>query len=60
MLSGTPCGLLLLYRGLTVALAMGAFRRLTLLALKAIPLLVRLLATYKALLVVVPSTTAVQ
>ena len=55
MLSGTACGLLLLYRGLAVPLAMDAFPRLTLLALGAVPLLMTLLATHKALLVVVPT-----
>ena len=52
MLSGTICGLLLLYGGLAVALAMDAFPRLTLLALGAVPLLVSLLATYETLVVV--------
>ena len=55
MLNGTVCGLLLLYRGLAVALAMDAFPRLALLALGAIPLLAYLLATYETL-VVVPTT----
>ena len=55
MLSETVCGLLLLYGGLAVALAMDAFLRLTLLALGAVPLLVSLLATYETLVVVVPT-----
>ena len=45
----------MLNRGLAVALAMDAFPRLTLLALGAVPLLVTLLATHKALFVVVPT-----
>ena len=53
MLSGTAGGLLLLYRGLAMGLAMDAFPRLAPLALGAVPLLVTLLATRKALLVVV-------
>ena len=52
MVSGTARGLLMLYRGLTLALTMDAFPRLTLLALGADPLLVTLFATPKALLVV--------
>ena len=56
MLSGTAWELLLLYRGLTVAIVMDAFSRLTLLALGAVPLLVSLLATYETLVVVVPTT----
>ena len=55
MLSGTACGLLLLYSGLAAALAMDAFPRLTLLALGAVPLLVSLLATYETLVVVLPT-----
>ena len=42
MLSGTHCGLLLLYRSLAVALTMDAFPRLTPLDLRAVPLLVNL------------------
>ena len=53
MLRGTVCGLLLLHAGLAVALAMDAFPRLILLALGAVPMLVTLLATYKALRVAV-------
>ena len=53
MLSGAACGLLLLLGGLAVALAMNAFPRLTLLVLRAVPLLVALFATYKTLVVVV-------
>ena len=49
------CGLLLLHGGLAVALAMDAFFHLTLLAVGAVPLLVTLLASRKALLVVVPA-----
>ena len=55
MLSGTARGLLLLYRGLAVGMAMDALPRLALLALGAVPLLVTLLATHKALVVVVPT-----
>ena len=55
MLSGTACRLLLLYRGLAVAVAMDSFPRFTLLALGAVSLLVALLATHKALLVAVPT-----
>ena len=58
MLSGTACGLLLLLvllGGLAVALAMNAFPRLALLALGAVPLLVTLLATNKALDILVPT-----
>ena len=47
----------MLHRGLAVALAMDALPRLTLLALGAVPLLVTLLATHKALLVVVPTVS---
>ena len=54
MLSGTACRLLL-YGGVAVALATDAFPRLTLLALGPVPLLVTLLATHKALRVVVPT-----
>ena len=56
MLSGTAWGLLLLYRGLAVDLAMDTFPRLVQLALGAVPLLVSLLATYKTLVIVVPTT----
>ena len=55
MLSGTAWELL--YRGLTVAMVMDAFPRLTLLALGAVPLLVSLLATYETLVVVAPTTS---
>ena len=56
MLSGTAWGLLLLYRGLAVALAMDALPRLALLASRAVPMLVSLLATYETLVVDVPTT----
>ena len=50
MLSGTACGLPLLYGDLAVvALAMDAFPRLTLPSLGAVPLLVTLPATHKTL-----------
>ena len=55
MLNGAACGLLRLYRGLAVSLAMDAFPRLILLALRAVPLLVSLLAAYETLVVVVPT-----
>ena len=48
MLSGTDCGLLLL-GGLDVVLVVNAFLRLALLALRAVSLLVILLATNKYL-----------
>ena len=57
MLSGTAWGLLLLYRGLAVALAMDALPRLALLASRAVPMLVSLLATYDTLVIVVPMTS---
>ena len=53
MLSGTVGGLLLQCGGLAVALVMGAFPRLTLLALGAVPRLVSLLATYETFVVAV-------
>ena len=56
LLSGTACGLLLLLLGgQAVVLAMNAFPRPALLALGAVPLLVTLLATSKALVVLVPT-----
>ena len=58
MLSGTDCGLLLLLLllgGLDVALAVNAFPRLAPLALRAVPLLVILLATNRTLVVLVPT-----
>ena len=55
MFIGTVCGRLLLYGGLAVALAMDAFPRLTLLALGTVPLLVIVLASHRALFVVVPT-----
>ena len=55
MLSGTVCGLLLLHGGLAVALGMDTFPRFTLLALRAVPLLVFLLAIHETLVVVVPT-----
>ena len=55
MLIGTACGLLLLYSGLAVALAMDSFPRLTVLALVAVPLLVSLVGAYETLVVVVPT-----
>ena len=55
MMSGIACRLLPLYRDLSVALAMDAFPRLTLLVLGAVPLLVSLLTTYGTLVVVVPT-----
>ena len=55
MLIGTVCGLLLLCGGLAVALVVDAFSRLTLLALRAAPLLVSLIATCETLVVVVPT-----
>ena len=58
MLSGTHCGLLLLLLllgGVDVALAVNAFSRFALLALRVVPLLVILLATNRALVVLVPT-----
>ena len=55
MLSRTACGLLLLYGGLVVALAMDTFPRLSLLALGAVTLIVVLLATHETLVVAVPT-----
>ena len=56
MPGGTACGLLLLYEGLAVYIVMDTFDRLpTVLALGTVPLVVTLLATYKALVVVVPT-----
>ena len=53
ILGRTVCRLLLC-GGLAVDLVMGAFPRLTLLALRAVALIMSLLATYKTLAVVVP------
>ena len=55
VLSGTVCGLLLLNRGLVVALVMDAFPRLNLQALGAVSLLVTLSAPHKSLVVIVPT-----
>ena len=55
VLSGTVCGVLLLCRGLAVALAMDALPRLNLVTLEAVPLLVSLHATSQTFVVVVPT-----
>ena len=59
MLSGTVCGLLLLYGGLAVALAMDAVPHLTLLKLAAVQQLVFLLTTYGTLVIVVLTATQI-
>ena len=55
MPSGTAFLLPLVYGGLAVALAMDAFDLLVVLALRAVPLLVTLLATHKTIVVLVPT-----
>ena len=57
MVSGTACGLLLLFGGLSVALTMDTFPQHTVVVFGAVLLLVSLLPTHKSLIVVVPTVS---